>query len=188
MMAYANIAVALLAAGRSIRFGSDKLHAQFEGEALGMKAARTLVGLPFASHIAVCKSDSELAGLYANLGFNVVTNQQPEIGQALSLQLAVKAAMMSQATALLVALADMPFVSAAHLSALVSGYEGTIAASTNGSTSMPPAIFPRESWPDLLTTSGDAGARALLMHAKLVAAPFGELRDIDTPADLLASK
>jgi molybdenum cofactor cytidylyltransferase len=188
MTAYADIAVALLAAGQGVRFGSDKLVAEFEGEALGLKAARMLFGLPFASHIVVCRPDSELAEHYKKLGFDVVANDQPERGQAHSLHLAVKAAMMSNAKALLVALADMPFVSVAHLTAMVTKYDGVITASTNGHSPMPPAIFPRDVWPDLLATSGDAGARALLKVAKLVAAPEGELRDIDTPADLLASK
>lgn len=188
MTAYADIAVALLAAGQGVRFGSDKLLAEIDGEPLGLKPARTLIGLPFASHIAVCKPDNELAAHYENLGFDVVTNDQPDRGQAHSLHLAVKAVMMSNAKALLVALADMPFVSVAHLTALVTRYDGLITASTNGHSSMPPVIFPRDVWPDLLATSGDAGARALLKAAKLVATPLGELRDIDTPADLLASK
>lgn len=188
MTAFADIAVALLAAGLGERFGSDKLLAEFESKPLGLKSARTLIDLPFARHIAVCRSDSELAGHYKNLGFNIVANDQPGTGQAHSLHLAVRAAMMSDAKALLVALADMPFVSSAHLMALVAGYDGAVTASTDGHSSMPPAIFPRDTWPDLLATSGDTGARALLKVAKLVAAPEGQLRDIDTPADLLASK
>lgn len=188
MTAYADIAVALLAAGRGLRFGSDKLLAEIEGEPLGLRPARTLIGLTFASHIAVCRHESELAGHYKIFGFDVVSNDRPEKGQAHSLHLAVKAAMLSEAKALLVALADMPFVSATHLTALVAGYDGAITASTNGGTPMPPAIFPRDVWPDLLATSGDAGARDLLKAAKLVAAPEGELHDIDTSADLPASK
>jgi molybdenum cofactor cytidylyltransferase len=188
MTAYADIAIALLAAGQGVRFGSDKLLAEYGGEALGLRAARTLIDVPCASHIAVCRPDSELTGHYENLGFNVVVNDQPERGQAHSLHLAVQAAMTTDATALLVALADMPFVSTPHIMAMLAAYDGTITASTNGETAMPPAIFPRDNWPDLLATSGDAGARTLLKQAKLVNAPEGELRDIDTPADLLASK
>lgn len=188
MTAYADIAVILLAAGQGIRFGSDKLLAEINGEPLGLKPAQMLILLPFAIHLAVCRPDSELAALYKKLGFDVVANDQPEIGQAHSLHLAVKAAMTTEAKALLVALADMPFVSAAHVAALVAAYDGTITASTNGLSSMPPAVFPRERWPELLATSGDAGARILLRDAKLCPAPAGELRDIDTPADLDASK
>jgi molybdenum cofactor cytidylyltransferase len=188
MTAYADIAVALLAAGQGIRFGSDKLLAEIDGEPLGLKAAKTLMEFPFGRHFAVCKSDGALAEQLADHGFMVVANDQPEQGQAHSLHLAVKAAMTTEAKALLVTLADMPFVSTAHLTALIFAYDGRITASTDGQSSMPPAIFPRESWPGLLATSGDAGARVLLKSAAVVRCAEGELRDIDTLADLTASK
>lgn len=188
MPAYADIAVALLAAGQGVRFGSDKLLADIDGEPLGLKAAKKLMEISCGSHFAVCRSDSVLAEQLADHGFMVVANDQPEQGQAHSLHLAVQAAMTTDAKALLVALADMPFVSTAHLTALVTAYDGKITASTDGQSPMPPAIFPRENWPDLLATSGDTGARALLNDARIVVAPKGELRDIDTPADLPASK
>ena len=185
MMAYADIAVALLAAGQSVRFGSDKLLAEIDGEPLGLKAANTLMNLGFGHHFAVCRTDGDLAAHYARLGLTVIINDEPKRGQAHSLHLAVEGAIATEAKALLVILADMPFVSSAHLMALVAAFEGSITASTNGQTSMPPAIFPREDWPDLLATSGDAGARGLLTNAKLVAASCEELRDIDVGADLL---
>jgi molybdenum cofactor cytidylyltransferase len=185
MMAYADIAVALLAAGQSVRFGSDKLLAEIDGEPLGLKVANTLMNLGFGYHFAVCRSDGDLAAYYARLGFMVITNDEPEIGQAHSLHLAVEKAIVTEAKALLVILADMPFVPTAHFMALVAAYEGSITASTNGQTPMPPAIFPRDNWRDLLATSGDAGARGLLANAKLVAASCEELRDIDVGADLL---
>ena len=187
MPAYADITVALLAAGQGVRFGSDKLLAEIDGEPLGLKAAKKLMEISCGSHFAVCRSDSVLSEQFADLGFTVVRNDEPERGQAHSLHLAVQAAMTTDAKALLVALADMPFVSTAHLTALVAGYDGEITASTHGQSPMPPAIFPRESWPDLLVTSGDTGARALLKNAAVVLCAESELRDIDTPADLPAS-
>lgn len=188
MTACADVVVALLAAGQGVRFGSDKLLAEIDGEPLGLKAAKKLMEIPFGCHFAVCKSDSVLAKQFAGLGFAAVLNDEPERGQAHSLHLAVKAAMTTNAKALLVTLADMPFVSTAHLTALVAAYDGKITASTDGQSSMPPAIFPRQSWPDLLAISGDTGARALLKGALAVRCAEGEVRDIDTLADLSASK
>jgi molybdenum cofactor cytidylyltransferase len=188
MTAYADIAVVLLAAGQGVRFGSDKLLAKIDGEPLGLKVATRLIGLGFGHHLAVCKPDSDLVARYIGLGFTVIANDEPERGQAHSLHLAVEAAMATQAVALLVVLADMPFVSTGHLTALALAYDGEIIASTNGDAKMPPAIFPRSSWTDLLATSGDAGARGLLKGACVVAVPPWELHDIDTPADLPASK
>lgn len=188
MTAYADIAVVLLAAGQGARFGSDKLLAKIEGEAMGLKAARTLAAISCGYYFVVSRPGSNLIDQYSNLGFRVIPNDGPEEGQARSLHLAVKAAMETDAKALLIALADMPFVSTAHLAALASACDGQIIASSDGQYSMPPAIFPRATWPELLSTSGDSGARALLKGARVVSACPVELRDIDTQADLSASK
>jgi len=89
---------------------------------------------------------------------------------------------------LVILLADMPFVQTSHVAALIAGCDGEILASSDGIQSMPPAIFPRDSWSRLLDTEGDAGARHILTCAHTLAAPEGSLRDIDTPDDLAASK
>lgn len=188
MTACADFAVALLAAGQGVRFGGDKLLADFGGEALGLKAARTLTGISCGWNFAVCRPESDLVDQYSDMGFRVIANERSEEGQARSLHLAVEAAMQTDAKALLVALADMPFVSIAHLAALVSAYDGTIIASGDSHNSMPPVIFPRDKWDELLATSGDSGARILLKDARVVIAKPGELLDVDWPADLTASK
>jgi molybdenum cofactor cytidylyltransferase len=188
MTAYDNIAVAVLAAGCGVRFGSDKLMADLDGMPLASHIARTLGEMAFGWRLAVCGNGAPPIQHFLAAGFQILTNSTPETGQAHSLHLAVKAAQATEAKALLVVLADMPFVSAKHIAALVAAYEGDIVASTNGTTPMPPAIFPRDTWPMLLATTGDAGARGLLENARLIAAPSAELRDIDTPADLSASK
>ncbi len=188
MTAYADIAVAVLAAGRGVRFGSDKLMTDLDGRPMASHIAQALEHMGFGWRLAVCGNGTALVQQFSTAGFAVIANDDPEAGQAHSLHLAVRAAQRTSAEALLVALADMPFVSAKHIAALVAAYEGDIVASTNGTTPMPPAIFPRDTWPMLLATTGDAGARGLLENARLIAAPTAELRDIDTPADLSASK
>ena len=187
-MPYADIAVAVLAAGRGVRFGSDKLMTDLDGRPMGLHIAQTLEQMGFGWRLAVCGNGAASMQHFSAAGFQIFTNSTPETGQAHSLHLAVKAAQATEAKALLVVLADMPFVSAKHIAALVAAYDGNIVASTNGTAPMPPAIFPRDTWPMLLATTGDAGARGLLKNARLIAAPSAELRDIDTPADLSASK
>jgi molybdenum cofactor cytidylyltransferase len=184
MTDFDKIAVVILAAGQGRRFGSDKLMADLGGVPVGLHVARTLREMAFGWRFAVCRKDAALMQHFCAAGFDIVVNDCPESGQAHSLHLAVNAAEMAGATALLVVLADMPFVSARHISALVAAYEDTITASTDGTNAMPPAIFPRRVWPKLLTLAGDSGARALLGGAVLIAVPPAELRDIDVPADL----
>ncbi len=184
MTVYADIAVAVLAAGQSKRFGSNKLMVDLDGRPIGLHIVQTLVEMGFGWRFAVFAPHAPLEPHYSASRFAIVTNKSPEKGQARSLHLAVEAAIVTGAEALLVVLADMPFVSSGHIAALVAAYDGNIVASCDGSAPMPPAIFPRDTWQTLLATSGDAGARGLLNGAKRVGASHAELRDIDEPADL----
>jgi molybdenum cofactor cytidylyltransferase len=188
-MAYGKIAVALLAAGRAERFGGDKLSADLGGVLLGLKPAKMLTAMGFGFLFAICNdSKGELANGFSDLGFTLVNNDQSEAGQSRSLHLAVAAAQKTSASTLLVCLADMPFVSAGHIAAIIeeAGHHASIIASTNGRNTSPPAIFPRNTWPDLLKTNGDSGARAFVSQARLVSASPETLIDIDTRADLAA--
>ena len=182
------VAIVILAAGHARRFGSDKLMADLDGAPLGVRAARVLLGIPAAAHFAVCQPKAAIARHYADLGYTRVENPNADLGLSASLHLAVAAAAMTKAQALLIALADMPFISAAHIGALIAACDGAIIASSDGAQAMPPAIFPRANWPLLLQAQGDAGARHILSQARYLAAPIGSLRDIDTPYDLAASK
>lgn len=178
----ADIAVAILAAGQSKRFGSDKLTVDLEGIALGLHIAMTVAPMGFGWHFAICPQGAALVQHFSRLGFEVIENAAPEKGQSHSLHLAVRAAEATGAKALLIALADMPFVAGTHITKVVA--QDGLTASTDGHKPMPPALFPRAHWPDLLQTSGDSGARSLLVNANLVAAPPHELRDIDAATDL----
>jgi len=179
-------ALVLLAAGLSRRYGTaSKLVASYRGKPLALHAAETLAALPFARHIAVCRSgDDDLAVLLADAGFEVITNPDTARGQASSIVLGVEAA--GEPEALMICLADMPLVSAAHVRAVVERVTpGGIVASVNGPADppMPPAAFDREYLPELLRLEGDKGARHLLQIAERVVAPDGTLADLDTPAD-----
>jgi molybdenum cofactor cytidylyltransferase len=178
----ADIAVAVLAAGQGRRFGSDKLMAELDGVPLGLHIAGTLGEISFGWRFAVCCKGAAILQQFSALGFAKIENAAPERGQSHSLHLAVEAAMVTGAKALLVVLADMPFVSAAHLHKLAA--TGTLAASHDSQVPMPPALFPRDTWPQLLATRGDRGASALLKTALHIPASAEELRDIDVAGDL----
>ncbi len=180
---YAEVVVAVLAAGQGRRFGSDKLMADLNGCPMGLHVAEMLSKMRFGWRLAVCGKGAALLQHFSDYGFATIENAAPEKGQSHSLHLAVQAVQATDATALLVVLADMPFVTERHIQKLLSAGEGII-ASTSGGRPMPPTLFPREVWPQLLATTGDAGARDLLRHASLIHAPAFELRDIDVAADL----
>ncbi|MBW4331196.1 nucleotidyltransferase family protein [Stakelama sp. CBK3Z-3] len=176
------VALLLLAGGRSRRFGdADKLSVDLNGVPLGLHAANALSALPFAARIAV------VGGTALRFpGFETVHNDAPEAGMSRSLALGVAAARAADPQAVLVMLADMPFVSADHVRRVLAAGDGATAlvASSAGDTAMPPALFGADYFDALETQSGDKGARHLLRTAHIVTTAPGELADIDTPEDL----
>lgn len=183
MPGFGDIAVIVLAAGQGRRFGSDKLMADLDGCPMGLHVAKLLAEMPFGWRLAVCSKATALSQRFSKLGFATIENTASDLGQSHSLHLAVEAAQATEARAILMVLADMPFVTKSHIEQLLAAGEG-IVASTSGHHPMPPALFPREFWPRLMETTGDAGARDLLCDATLIHAAVSELRDIDLADDL----
>ncbi len=185
MIAAEDTALLLLAAGQSRRFGAgpSKLDTPVRGLPLGLHAPRAVASLRFARRIAV----TARSGIdYAAEGFTAIPNDDPVGDMASSLRLGIAAA--EGAAAVLVLLADMPNVTAAHVERLLAAGDGprTIVASADGGAPRPPALF-GEAWFDALSAlTGDHGARDLIRSGKLVPASAGELADVDTPDDLAA--
>jgi molybdenum cofactor cytidylyltransferase len=178
------VSLVLLAAGRSRRFNDgDKLAERFLDKPLAYHVVTALEHVPFAERIAVV-SGTELD--FAALGYRVVENPDPTHGQAHSLRLGVEAARDTTCTAVLVALADMPRVTAAHIYRMFDAAEGpgAIVASSDGEQPGPPALFGRELFDELLAIDGDQGARELIKRGHHVVTNPNELVDVDTQGDL----
>lgn len=183
----AEVAVLLLAAGQSERFGSDKLLAPLGGEAVAVHSARRLTKLGAGWRIAVCREAGPLAPELVALGFDVVVNPDPARGLSSSLALGIERAEVVGARAALVALGDMPFVSPDHFAALLAAFDRStapIVASGKAGVATPPALFDKGFFQILRSGEGDQGARPLIGSAMLVAADPGELADIDRPDDI----
>lgn len=186
MLEVEQVALVLLAAGRSQRFADgDKLAEPFLDKPLAFHVVTALEKLPFRTRIAVV-SDTVLD--FAARGYRVIENPDPSLGQARSLCHGVKAAEAAGAGGVLVALADMPRVTAAHIYRMFDAAEGaaTIVASSDGVRPMPPALFGRDRFADLLALTGDTGARELIRRGRHVVTSPAELVDIDTREDLAA--
>lgn len=186
MLEVEQVALVLLAAGRSRRFADgDKLAEPFLDKPLAFHVVTALEKLPFLTRIAVV-SDTVLD--FAARGYRVIENPDPSLGQARSLCHGVKAAEAAGAGGVLVALADMPRVTAAHIYRMFDAAEGaaTLVASSDGVRPMPPALFGRDRFADLLALTGDTGARELIRRGRHVVTSPAELVDIDTREDLAA--
>lgn len=179
-------ALVLLAAGRSERFdgaGRDKLAEPFLDKPLALHVVTALEAVPFQQRIAVTSGTTVD---FAVRGYAVVDNDDPGRGMARSLCLGIAAARAGGAAAVLVALADMPRVTAAHIYRLLDYGRGpdTILASSDGEQPRPPALFGAGQFDALMSLAGDQGARDMIARAHHVVTSAAELVDIDTVEDL----
>jgi len=180
----------LLAAGAAKRFGGGKLlHALADGTPLGVAAARNLLqALPDV--VAVVRpGDDALAALLKDAGCAVTVCADAVHGMGHSLAHAVAA--RRDADGWVIALADMPSIRPATISAVaeaVSKGASLAAPVFNGKRGHPVGIAARFR-DDLLKLTGDAGARDIVAAHKadlqLIASDdAGCLLDIDRPEDV----
>lgn len=185
-------ALLLLAGGLSSRFeAGDKLMAPLGTRTVLDHAADRLLDTGLAGRIAVVGADQEARRqLLKARGYHVVDNPDPARGQGYSL--AIGAAYIrdhSDADAVIIQLADMPFVEDAHLCRLAGAFRSGAGAVITGSSGIhsPPALFAR-CWFDMLAgLKGDQGALRVFRacpNGIIIEAPSRQGLDIDTVADL----
>lgn len=188
-MAHAEpLALALLGAGRSMRFGdADKLMTPLFGRPLIAWAAEAGRMLPAEWHLLVTGADTSLAAAAAP-GYRLLVNPAPDQGLSASLRIAAQEAEQLGAAALIIMLGDMPFVPLAHLHQLVAAFGADdrwpVFSSPPHGAPCPPALFPAACFAALKALEGDQGARALAAGAHIVTADAEALADIDTPNDI----
>ncbi|MBO9669080.1 MAG: nucleotidyltransferase family protein [Sphingobium sp.] len=187
MVSVDGLVVALLAAGRSVRFrAADKLTATLAGRPLIDWAAEAGRTVNASQHIVV--TGAYMSQKSCPAGYARLVNHDAEEGLGSSLRMAARHARETGASALLVLLADMPFVRPSHLSLLIATFGADPAipvfSHAPGNSAQPPAVLPAALFPTLEALGGDSGARSLARGATLVEAPADTLIDVDTPADL----
>lgn len=175
----------LLAAGKSERFGDirSKLDQDFLGKPLGLHVAVALESIAFQERVAVIDG-LDLA--YERHGFTVIRNLDRDLGMASSVKLGIARAIEVGARSVLIALADMPRVTAAHIYRLFDASldDMSVVASSDGHEARPPALFGAGHFDHLLTLDGDAGARELVRSGRHVITTPAELIDVDTVEEL----
>jgi molybdenum cofactor cytidylyltransferase len=181
----------LLAAGESRRMGQPKQMLPVGGQPLLRHVVASLLGAPVAPFMVVLGSQAaEIAPVLAGLPVQIVINPEWSEGLGSSIRTGVIALERLAPTldGLMVALADQPGLTAAHLAALLHRHRETgrsIVASTVANRAMPPAFFSTSWFPHLRTLTGDQGARSLLQAhaAELAHVPLSDGTDLDTPDD-----
>ena len=171
-------AAAILAAGRSKRFGStNKLLAMCDGKPLAEYAIQSVKSLNVNLYVAAV-SDDHVGDLLPSFELIKVKGTQSD-----SLKACVTHARAKGADRLLVVLADMPFVETCDLQKLMESDPNRVSALTDGTIISVPACFPSAVFDQLLMLEGEKGARDILRQkeTQLIHVQPKTLIDIDTP-------
>jgi CTP:molybdopterin cytidylyltransferase MocA len=182
-------AVAVLAAGRGVRFGGDtpKPLLPFGGTTLlahSIAAARASTLEP-----VVCVVSDDRVAAAVPEGVPLARNEAPERGIASSLHAAlIFLRAYREVDAVVVGLADQPLVGA-EAYRRVAAADAPLAIATYCGENGNPVRIARTLWGEALALDGDEGARVLVRRhgaVKVVCDGTGEPSDVDTPEDLAA--
>lgn len=163
--------VAILAAGASVRMGECKLLLPFGEATLLERAVQTALQ---SSADLTCV----ITGAYRDRmipyleRYDLINIENPEWrkGQAFSVRVAANYAISIGADALILMVADQPFISPAHIDALLEANrrvdDSLVKAfsTTDGKSSGNPCLFRQLAFYELCGLEGDQGARSLLRN------------------------
>lgn len=185
------IAGLLLAAGRSSRFGADKLCAKLNGKAVIRWSAEALSAADVV-YVVIPPGADAITQALSRLDVSFVVNLARAEGMASSIRAGV-AALPSDVDAVIIALADQPLVSKDVIRALGErwrmGDVPAVAPQYRDGRGHP-VLFGRECFAQLETLRGDVGARSVLEalgeRVARVSVDADMPVDVDTPEALLA--
>lgn len=184
------MAAVVLAAGSSQRMETNKLLLDLGGETVVRRTLRAVLEADLHPAIVVLGHEAGLVEAeLQGLDCRPVVNPRYAEGASTSLRTGV-AQVPDDASALVVVLADMPFVTAAMLRTMVERHYATGAAvvvSRYGDVEAPPTLFARSVFPELASISGDRGPRQVALRheheGSMVTWPAEALQDLDVSAD-----
>jgi molybdenum cofactor cytidylyltransferase len=184
------VAAVVLAAGSSTRMGRNKLLLELGGETVVRRSARAAIGAGVDRVVVVLGHEAERVGAeLSGLPCLAVVNPDHAQGVGTSLHLGVERA-ASEAGAVVVVLADMPFVTAGMIGTVVARYRATgkpLVVSQYGDVEAPPILYDRALFGELLSVPGERCAKVVVRRHKHEAAvvpwPVEALRDIDVADD-----
>lgn len=123
----------------------------------------------------------------------IVACSQASSGMSYSIREGLQSALRADPQAIMVALADQPFITTDLLDRMADVYRGDptldYVACSNGSIAMPPVLFAPSMFEALSRLEGDAGARKLIASSeyrgkRVEAESDFAFADVDTPSDL----
>ncbi|MFC5587492.1 NTP transferase domain-containing protein [Sporosarcina soli] len=188
------IAGIYLAAGNSSRMGSNKLALPVGTKTLGSLAVETALQSSLQRIYIITKENDDRSWLSPEVQSHaksaIIPCATAHEGQAISLRCGIQQAQSDQMDAVLIMLADQPFITVQMIEEMIACAKENpscrfVATALEG-TILPPVFFPSAMYNDLLKLHGDIAAKAILQgeflqHGKLL--PCKDQRlvfDIDT--------
>jgi len=188
------VAALVLAAGRSTRMGAlNKLLIPLEGRPMVRHAVEAVLGAQLAPVLVVTGHEHDaVEAALEDLPIKFIENKDYASGMSTSLKCGM-ALLPQDCDGVLVALGDMPRVTAAEIGRLVNAFnpvEGrAIIVPTRRGKRGNPVLWGRKFFDEIQRVSGDAGARSVLAANPEAVTEVemdgdGVLTDIDTPQAL----
>jgi molybdenum cofactor cytidylyltransferase len=185
----AGIAAVVLAAGGSTRFGKPKQLVRVNDQALVRRTASVALQAQCSPVIIVAGAAAETIGAQLDgLEVEIVHNANWQEGLGSSIRTGMEN--LREADAVILLACDQPLVRPETLRGLIELHQTSgkpIVAASYAETLGIPALFDRSCFEELLTLSGDRGAKGIILSqpGRVAAYDFPEgAIDIDTPSDL----
>ncbi|WP_404328575.1 NTP transferase domain-containing protein [Mesobacillus maritimus] len=172
----------LLAAGDSRRMGNPKLSLTLGSSNIGSLCLTSAIQSTLDHVVVVKKTEDSLAWLDSILQegngksrWTACTSENAQLGQAYSLKAGIRAAIKLEADAVVLLLADQPFLSTNVVNKLICTYRQAVeqgkdpefVAVEYDGLKRPPVLFSNSVFTKLLELNGDQGARQLIRNDRL---------------------
>lgn len=187
-MKNSDVAILILAAGRSSRLGLPKQLLEYKEKSLLRRAAQTALSIRPLEVVGILGFESDrMKHELDDLPVRLLINAEWKEGIASSIRMGV-ASLPESVGGVLLMLCDQPFVSSELLSSLIASCstEKPISATGYGQSAGVPACFSRSIFNELLDLHGDAGAKSIIARipgrGATIPYPAAGI-DIDTLAD-----
>ncbi|WP_159888129.1 NTP transferase domain-containing protein [Paenibacillus puerhi] len=165
-----------LAAGSSRRMGMDKRSLCLNGVSLGSIALKNALLSKLDHILVITRKGDSLHWLSAFFFLDPMSNKWSQVeceqaskGQGHSIQCGLKRAIEYEADAVIILLADQPFVTTNIINTLIDSYQRELhysfIAAKNRHLPMPPILFSNQCFPVLLQLKGDQGARYVIRES-----------------------
>ncbi len=192
-----NIVALILAAGNSSRMGEAKQLLPWSQNTLLGNAIDTANNAKIEKVFLVLGAEAQrIQEKLVSRNYEVLLNDKWQEGLGSSISAGISGIMNSESepNAILIMLADQPFIDKTYINTLIKHYkanDGKIIATQYGSKMGVPAIFDKSFFLALQKLKGDEGASSLISKNKnscFSVDPGKKATDLDTPEDYITFK